>query len=275
MVRTRAKKGKKASKKVRSVAKRGKSKSKRGAKARAGAKRAKTARPTTRRKVTSRREDNYDPCCDFDSVQPSLAAGARAVAAAPLAASAPPKAVPTNDPVPFAQSTAAPQARHWPVDTNNSSGRVVSYETAGGQIQGAPGRRFLAQRNSGGRFHVGIDLFANQGDTVVACEDGKIVAFYEFYPSSAGEMTYALLVEHADFVANYGEVTQNSPTVFDWSVGDSVTAGQPIARVSSTRMTHFETYRRGTRRNQRWHPGDPRPAALLNPTAYLLGLAAA
>jgi murein DD-endopeptidase MepM/ murein hydrolase activator NlpD len=106
----------------------------------------------------------------------------------------------------------------------------------------------------------------------MACEDGEIVAFYPFYSSSSGEMTYALLVEHAGFVINYGEVKENAPQAYGWHVGDFVTRGQPIARVSSTKMTHFETYRIGTRRNQRWNPGHPRPAALLNPTAYLLEL---
>jgi murein DD-endopeptidase MepM/ murein hydrolase activator NlpD len=229
---------------------------------------AKSPRPLAGQRMAAPDYDN-DPGCDFhdehELTQPMAAAALAAAAAAP------PKPVPDGNPVPFAQSTAA--TKHWPVDTANPSRFVVSYQPVTGPIVGAPGRRFLAQRNSGGRFHVGIDLFAHRGDTVVAVENGRIVAFYEFYPSSAGEMTFALLVEHANFVVNYGEVTGDSDTRFHWSVGDTVTAGQSIARVSTTDMTHFETYRLGTRRNQRWHPGEPRPPALLNPTAYLLALA--
>jgi lysozyme family protein len=183
-----------------------------------------------------------------------------------------PKAVPVGNPVPFAFSTTPPDKRSWPVNSNNPSRLVVSYETVGGQIRGSGSRRFLASRNGGARFHVGVDLYAIENDEVMACEDGRIVAFYAFYPSSSGEMTYALLVEHANFVINYGEVKQSAPQMYGWQVGNLVTRGQPIARVSSTKMTHFETYQLGTRRNYRWNPGQPRPAALLNPTAYLLEL---
>lgn len=183
-----------------------------------------------------------------------------------------PKAVPVGNPVPFAFSTTPPDKRSWPVNSNNPSRLVVSYETIGGQFRGSQSRRFLASRNDGARYHVAVDLYANENDEVVSCENGQIVAFYAFYPSSAGEMTYALLVEHANFVINYGEVKKSAPQMYGWQVGDLVTPGQPIARVSSTKMTHFETYQLGTRRNYRWNPGQPRPAPLLNPTAYLLEL---
>lgn len=183
-----------------------------------------------------------------------------------------PKAVPAGNPVAFAFSTTSPDRRRWPVNSQHPSRLVVSYETVGGQFRGRQSRRFLAQRNNGARFHVGIDLFADENDEVVACEDGEIVAFYPFYPANSGEMTYALLVEHAGFVVNYGEVKESAREMYGWRIHDRVTRGQAIARVSSTGMTHFETYQRGTRRNQRWIPGQPRPAALLNPTAHLLEL---
>jgi murein DD-endopeptidase MepM/ murein hydrolase activator NlpD len=258
-----------------------KSKSK-GTKKGGSAIRAKKARTTIRRKTSHyKRVFDSDPGCDIETDE-LLASGK--ISSAPTsmallagagraeAADVQPKQVPANDPVPFAQSTTRPQARHWPVKTNHPSRTVVSYETVGGQIYGRPGRRFLAQRNAGARFHVGIDLFAEPGDEVVACENGRVVAFYEFLESSAGEMTFALLVEHASFVVNYGEVTGDSRTRFHWRVGDTVEAGQPIAHVSSTSMTHFEAYRIGTRRNKRWLPRQSRPPALLNPTAYLLSL---
>jgi murein DD-endopeptidase MepM/ murein hydrolase activator NlpD len=130
----------------------------------------------------------------------------------------------------------------------------------------------LASRSSGGRHHVAIDLFAEHRDEVVACEDGTVVSFYDFYPSSAGERTYALFVEHSGCVINYGEVKSSAPQEYGWQIGARVQAGQPIARVSTTNMLHFETYTLGTTVNQRWRPGQPRPRALLNPTAYLLAL---
>jgi murein DD-endopeptidase MepM/ murein hydrolase activator NlpD len=181
------------------------------------------------------------------------------------------KAVPEADPVPFAESSVA--QRFWPVITRNAAALTVSCETDRNRSLGAPGRKFLANRSGGGRNHVGIDLYANAGDEVIACEDGRIVNFYAFYPRANGEMTYALLVAHNGFVANYGEVTEDSPRAYGWRIGDQVRAGQHIAKVSGTSMLHFESYRTGTRANVRWMVGAQRPAAVLNPTQYLLDTA--
>lgn len=177
---------------------------------------------------------------------------------------------------PFARSNTPDEVRHWPIITRNPARLVVSYETTSGRTQGSPSRKFLAQRSGGGRYHVGIDLYAQEGDLVRACEDGRVVAFYPFYTRQrTGEVTYALLIEHADFVVNYGEVKANLKREFGWEIGDRVRTGQSIARVSGTAMIHFETYRPGTRANQRWLPGRPRPQPLLNPTQYLLELTTA
>jgi hypothetical protein len=109
---------------------------------------------------------------------------------------------------------------------------------------------------------------------VVACEDGRIVSYYGFYETSTGELSYALFIAHEDFVVNYGEVKGDAQSEFGWHVGDQVRKGQAIARVSTTEMMHFETYIPGTAQNQRWMIGGPRPQRLLNPTLYLLNLAA-
>jgi hypothetical protein len=55
-------------------------------------------------------------------------------------------------------------------------------------------------------------------------------------------MSYALFVAHEDFVVNYGEVKGDAQLEFGWRVGNPVSEGQEIARVSSTEMIHFETY---------------------------------
>ncbi|AWN42622.1 hypothetical protein DK389_21585 [Methylobacterium durans] len=180
-----------------------------------------------------------------------------------------PKGVPADDPFPFARSDTPVGNRHWPLRTKHPLRNVVSYTTQRNQIVGSAGRMFLGARPKG-RYHVAIDLYAYENDEVLACEDGTIVAFYPFYPSKAGEMTYALLIEHAAFVINYGEVKGTSSHTYGWKVGDRIRSGQPIARVSSTAMTHFETYVRGTVRNEQWYRGRPHPPHLLNPTAYLL-----
>lgn len=192
-----------------------------------------------------------------------------------VAAFDPPRPVPESRPFPFATSDTPAHSRYWPVVSKNPQRLVISHETVTERIVGKFDRRFLAKREfrKGGtfkRYHVGIDLFAKRRDVVRACEDGVIVAFYPFYRSKTGQMTYALLVEMADFVINFGQVRGDSRTKFKWRVGDKISAGQEIAWIGDTGMLHFETYRMGTRCNQHYYPGKPRPKGLLNPTKYLV-----
>jgi murein DD-endopeptidase MepM/ murein hydrolase activator NlpD len=187
-----------------------------------------------------------------------------------------PLAVPPGNPVPFA--VPPPVGSYWPIKTTSKEGRLVSYTASDGSIEGRPGRMFLGNREGRGdkagvpRWHVGVDLFANIGDVVVACEDGTIVEFAPFYPAKSGQMTYRLLIEHSTAVVNYGEVTKDSLTRNQLRVGMRVRAGQPVAFVSDTSMLHFETYIIGTTRNYRWWKNGERPRQLLNPTKYLLFL---
>lgn len=196
----------------------------------------------------------------------------------PLPVRAEPRAVPPDDPVPFAPPP-APGA-FWPLRAGDPQGRLVSYVTVDGQTVGWAGRTFLARRQGlrngqmRPRWHVGLDLFARAGDPVVACEEGRIVEFALFYRARSGQRTYRLLVAHPGVVVNYGEVTADSLTRHGLSVGDPVRAGQPIAVVSDTNMLHFETYTPGTVRSGQWWTDRPRPRNLLNPTRYLLLLQA-
>lgn len=84
-------------------------------------------------------------------------------------------------------------------------GREVAYRGVSGTNYGRPGRRFLADR-SDGRYHVGVDLWGEAGDIIVACEDGKIVNHYHFYDGVDA------LFEQCDsgLVINYGEVKPGS-----------------------------------------------------------------
>lgn len=165
---------------------------------------------------------------------------------------------PENDPAPFAHSRAL--ERYWPVVTANARWHAVSLQSAGGDFAGAELRRFNAPRPSARadnptRRHVGVDLFAEAGDAVVAVEDGRILAFYPFLRAHTGEMSYALLVAHEGYVANYGEVRGNSLRARGLALGDNVRAGQAIAEISDTRQLHFETYLPGTTRSQSWPHG--------------------
>ncbi len=177
---------------------------------------------------------------------------------------------------PLAQSSAA--HRYWPVVTNHRQWNVVSRQLENGTFEGRPLRRFDAPRpaaraDNPTRRHVGVDLFANAGDTVVAVEDGRLVGFYPFLRASTGEMSYALMLAHDGYVANYGEVRETSLRDFALAIGGGVRAGAAIATVSDTAQLHFETYIPATTRNVSWRHGAERPSRVLDPTQLLLELA--
>jgi spore germination cell wall hydrolase CwlJ-like protein len=180
--------------------------------------------------------------------------------------------LPSGNPVEFAGLGPSATKIFWPVITADPQALVVSYQDTAGKIIGGNGRKFFADRR-GGRHHVGLDLYCKDREVVLACADGKIVNFYRFYKSAAGENTFALFVEHDGVVVNYGEVKANAPAEFGWKIGDRVQAGDRIARVSSTNMIHFETYVPGTKQNSRWFAGGAKPPSLRNPTVLLLQLA--
>ena len=165
---------------------------------------------------------------------------------------------------------------YWPLISSSPRGRLVSYRTAGGSMVGFSGRIFGASRSRGARFHVGIDLFGNFGDPVIAIEDGEIIRIYPFC-CGRRKTSSALFVAHQNVVVNYGEVDPNSLRDLSLSPGDRVRAGQQIGTVGrnpgGSTMIHFETYLPGTRGNQRWMVGRRRPSRLLNPTRALLNLA--
>jgi hypothetical protein len=127
------------------------------------------------------------------------------------------------------------------------------------------GTSFGANRTNSGRYHAGIDLLSPQGTPVRAVADGTVIMIVPFctYCSS---INYLLMVNHENYVINYGEVI---PEV---SVGDKVNAGQRIATVSGVGMCHFELYKPGTTTNYRWYVGQPKPDQLLDPTEFLFNL---
>jgi murein DD-endopeptidase MepM/ murein hydrolase activator NlpD len=175
---------------------------------------------------------------------------------------------PANQGVPFAKISRP----RWPLVTRSSQKGVVSYQDINGRTHGNYQRRFGAPR--GGRRHAGIDLFGNAGDPVVAVADGIVVRTQTFELG-----TDAILVDHGSAVVLYGEVDPGSWRRVGVSVGSRVRRGQQIASVGcmvwsgnscSSHMLHLETYRTGTRENQRWSAGSRAPAALLDPTRMLL-----
>lgn len=183
--------------------------------------------------------------------------------------------IPVASPLKFAGL--APGPCYWPTVSLHANAYVVPADLDNNTSVGPPFRRFLAPRPVDGpqaRYHVGVDLAGNEGDTVLAIQQGKIVAFYPFYTRANGDVTYALFVAHDGYVANYGEVLPDSLKALGLKIGSVVDPGQPIGRVSGTRMIHFETYAPGTTVNKRWPLGAKPPAGLLNPTQLLLDVQA-
>ncbi len=102
-------------------------------------------------------------------------------------------------------------------------------------------RCYASRRAKGARAHAGCDLYAPIGTVVHAITDGTVVRGP--VPFYAG--TYAIEVDHGDFLARYGEV-QGTAFV---RKGDHVKAGQPIAKVGRlvgikvpSAMLHLELY---------------------------------
>lgn len=169
--------------------------------------------------------------------------------------------------VPFAMGPSKPK---WPVITKHSRGKEVPYLKKDGKYVGNAARSFGAIREDGERRHVGIDLYCNAGDVVVACESGKIVNTQNFL----GPTKAILLQGNSGIVTLYGEVKNNSWKEFNVDEGSIVKAGDPIARIgvndADTYMLHFETYTKGTLKNQSWPSGTAPDPSMRNPTKYLL-----
>ena|GEM_PF-1134273 len=127
---------------------------------------------------------------------------------------------------------------------------------------------FGAARN-GTRLHAGIDIYppGGEGTPVRALKSGTVISSGSFYTRSTGEVTYAVLVDHGDFVANYGEVRPPEGWV---QPGAAVSRGQVIGYVSGTVQLHLEMYAPGTTSWGQWY--GPQPSNLLDPTQAILKL---
>jgi len=130
--------------------------------------------------------------------------------------------------------------------------------------------------------HTGIDIYCNDGDLVMAIEDGIVVAIEAFTGSHADSPwwndTWALLVEGSSGVLVYGEI----------DILDGVTVGHPVKvgdhignikqvlkkdkGVTPTCMLHFEIHKAGTTKTVWWYHNDPMPESLIDPTEFLNGI---
>jgi murein DD-endopeptidase MepM/ murein hydrolase activator NlpD len=124
---------------------------------------------------------------------------------------------------------------------------------------------FGAPRDRNTRKHAGIDIYPahGEGTPVKAIKAGKVIKVAPFYTRANGEVTYGVLIEHGDFVANYAELKR--PVVRPETL---VKKGQEIGRISGTKQLHFEQYTTGTKDWLRWY-GDC-PSNLLDPTQIMV-----
>jgi murein DD-endopeptidase MepM/ murein hydrolase activator NlpD len=103
-------------------------------------------------------------------------------------------------------------------------------------------RRFGSNRASG-RKHAGIDLYAPAGTAVRAMAAGKVLRVYPFYCE-----TYAIEIDHGNFIARYGEVDKRKSNIYV-RAGDQVQRGEQIGVVGHlvgiqvpSNMLHLEMY---------------------------------
>lgn len=115
-----------------------------------------------------------------------------------------------------------------------------------------PGSYLYERKN---HIHEGIDLYCNDGQEVVSVYDGVVTNIIPF----TGEIvntpwwnnTYAVVIEHNDYVLIYGEIIPTENLV----IGQNVSAGQLIGKVTTVlkkdkgrpmNMLHLEMYKKGT-----------------------------
>lgn len=170
--------------------------------------------------------------------------------------------------VPFA----APAGRVWPVAHRTPA---VSYTLATGKIVGNPATAFHAPREGGKRHHAGVDLLCLPGDRVVAMEPGRVLGTIPGFVKLG-----AVVVEHPSCLAVYAEVALDSLARSGLKPGSAVAAGQTIAfgaiNYEEHSMLHLETWAKGRapKAYTPWWAGSTPPPGLLDPTRYLLALAA-
>ena len=126
---------------------------------------------------------------------------------------------------------------------------------------------FGAPRDGSARRHVGIDLYPVEGAGVPikAIQDGTVIRSSAFYKRRSGEITYALLIDHKEYVANYAEL--GKPIL---ETGAVVTKNQTIGFVSGTKHLHFELYKPGTRGWMSWSWYGAMPPTLIDPTDMMM-----
>lgn len=131
--------------------------------------------------------------------------------------------------------------------------------------------------------HEGIDLYANDGDDVIAIESGIVIDIFQFTGENVNSPwwndTFGILIEGENYTLNYGELIPHK----DLNIGDKIKAGELIGNIKTVlkvnkgrpmSMLHLEMYKKGTKKTiNMWDLNKEKPKELLDPTILLLYLA--
>lgn len=129
-------------------------------------------------------------------------------------------------------------------------------------------------------MHEGIDLYCNNGDEVIAIEEGIVININAFTGEMVGSPwwnnTYCVLIEGKTGVFNYGELIPHK----NLKIGMKIEEGQTIGHITTIlkedkgrpmNMLHLELYKHGTKEHlNEWSLQMEQADNLLNPTEHLL-----
>jgi murein DD-endopeptidase MepM/ murein hydrolase activator NlpD len=130
---------------------------------------------------------------------------------------------------------------HQPDVSSEPRGFFFPFPTLPGSDWIQSPRAFASNRSNGSRAHAGCDLYFGKGTWIHTIADGTVTRGpYPFYCE-----TFALEVDHGDFLARYGEIQAITAV----KEGDRVQAGKQIAKVGHlvgiqvpSDMLHLELY---------------------------------
>lgn len=131
--------------------------------------------------------------------------------------------------------------------------------------------------------HEGVDLYAQEGDAVLAIEPGKVIKIFPFTGEHINtpwwNNTWAIMIESQSGVLNYGEIIPMK----NLKEGDLIQAGEVIGHIRTVltkdkgrpmSMLHLELYRTGTQEAlSSWNLDTPQPFSLCDPTELLIDVA--
>lgn len=127
--------------------------------------------------------------------------------------------------------------------------------------------------------HTGVDIYCENNQPVVACEDGEVIEIENFTGKSATPSTpwwndtYAVIIKGESGHILYGEIL-----ISNLYIGKKIKAGDLIGTVTTVlkknkglpmNMLHLELYNENFKESVVWNFGENQPNTLLDPTEFL------